>query len=485
MKVFIKRLISVLLASIFVFMLSFNYSLNLDHEKENLRKELEAIIYQKSSSFLKLSQAQDNEVYVEDSELPEGYVQEDNLEEVFNAISELSYDGQIYEEIPEEYIDAPVVEIDLTQAQTLEQEVVEDYNSIVPAYNVKQVFSKADNEITILTPGVGGDASNWSNNGTPMFSEGTYTIVDKLKGLVGGTFYRVNTRTNNGTVSYSIYKQYSYSTIELDDIDFAKHNIFIIESNSAEDYHSVVYKEFKAFLIDYLKKDPGAKVNLIGHSRGGLINLMYASEFPNNVSRLISIGTPYFPNILAMLSSAINALPDFWIVKDFKDWIASLAPHCNAYSDLASISVSYNLLTNWNEAYKINPSIKAYAIGTATGYSITLYVPQISYVKIGFIKVPYIYLAAITLGIGIDHDGLVGTNSQLAMNIGGSFGYIQMPNASINYVQGFYRKKFYITIGDIVEAAKYKKLASPNQPAVPHNMQPRYAPIIDYIYSIY
>lgn len=485
MKIFIKRLISVLLASAFAFMLSFNFDINFDREKEVLKKELKTLIFQKPDSFLELSE-QDDEIFVEGNALPQGCVEEQELDEVITAISEISYDGQVYEEIPQEYIDAPILEVDLTEEQILEEEVIEDASNLTPAYSITPMFSRADNEITILTPGVGGEAINWCNNGTLEFTAGTYTIIDILNGLLGGTFYRVNTKTNNGAVSYNIYSQYEKSkTTDLNQINFALHNIFIIESDSNEDYHSVVYNEFRAFLIDYLKKDVGAKVNLIGHSRGGLVNLMYASEYPHNVSRLVSIGTPYFPNSLAILSSSINALPNFWIVKNFKNWISGIAPHINAYSDLASISVSYNLLTKWNSAYNTNPSIKAYAIGTSTGYSITLYLPKVKYVKVGFIKVPYVYIAAVTLGVGIDHDGLVGTNSQLAMNIGGSYGYVQMPNSSINYAQGFYRKKLYITPGDISHAATHKKLADPTSIAVPHNMQPRYAKIIDYIYSIY
>ena len=35
------------------------------------------------------------------------------------------------------------------------------------------------------------------------------------------------------------------------------------------------------------------KVNLIGHSRGGLTNMQYALDHPDIVANLISIGTPY------------------------------------------------------------------------------------------------------------------------------------------------------------------------------------------------
>ena len=36
------------------------------------------------------------------------------------------------------------------------------------------------------------------------------------------------------------------------------------------------------------------KVNLIGHSRGGITNLIYALEYPQRVHSMISIGTPFF-----------------------------------------------------------------------------------------------------------------------------------------------------------------------------------------------
>ena len=60
-----------------------------------------------------------------------------------------------------------------------------------------------------------------------------------------------------------------------------------------------IYENFKealnCLLTDIANNQYGyiSKVNLIGHSRGGLINMLYSIDYPEIVNNLISLGTPY------------------------------------------------------------------------------------------------------------------------------------------------------------------------------------------------
>lgn len=91
------------------------------------------------------------------------------------------------------------------------------------------------------------------------------------------------------------------------------HNIFEDEGNEA-------YQELEAlingFIYQYMKqKGDGAnskkpKINLVGHSRGGILNMMYALNHPDIVDTLVSIGTPYLGTSLANIKVADDTTND-------------------------------------------------------------------------------------------------------------------------------------------------------------------------------
>jgi predicted alpha/beta hydrolase family esterase len=80
--------------------------------------------------------------------------------------------------------------------------------------------------------------------------------------------------------------------------NFNKHNIIIVDATDSYDFHHAVYEEVNA-IVDALSYDflqvngTLPMVNLIGHSRGGVVNIMYATKHPYNVSSVYSIDTPY------------------------------------------------------------------------------------------------------------------------------------------------------------------------------------------------
>ena len=91
------------------------------------------------------------------------------------------------------------------------------------------------------------------------------------------------------------------------------HNIFEDEGNEA-------YQELEAlingFIYQYMRqKGDGVnskkpKINLVGHSRGGILNMMYALNHPDIVDTLVSIGTPYLGTSLANIKVADDTTND-------------------------------------------------------------------------------------------------------------------------------------------------------------------------------
>ncbi|MDR2047726.1 MAG: alpha/beta hydrolase [Clostridiales bacterium] len=118
-------------------------------------------------------------------------------------------------------------------------------------------------------------------------------------------------------------------------IDPSRHTIVLFESNSPNDYHGYIYNEFNA-VIDklsydfYLMTGEVPRINLVSHSMGGVITMMYMTEHPYNVANYISIDSPHnFINTVAaaeLFLPVLNymnlpgtgiALPDtFWVSAD-------------------------------------------------------------------------------------------------------------------------------------------------------------------------
>ena len=182
-------------------------------------------------------------------------------------------------------------------------------------------------QITVLTHGLGGSAAHWSNqSGTLAWSDdiafdfaySPNSLISKIdEQLLGGEaliywakmtghneFSLVDLKNHenknaNGTYKNDDLSQPTIKTVKLSDV--SKHIIIIFEATSAgaNGYNNETYEEFNYMLskivydVKYLSgKLP--KINLIGHSRGGITNLQYALDHPDLVAGVFSMGTPYF-----------------------------------------------------------------------------------------------------------------------------------------------------------------------------------------------
>lgn len=183
-------------------------------------------------------------------------------------------------------------------------------------------------QITVLTHGLGGSAAHWSNqSGTLAWSDAVAfsfayspnSLISRIdEQLLGGealiywaamtqcnrdtgekNFFLVDLKNPANTDSTSGTYKANVKTEKLTDV--SKHIIVIFEATStgANGYNNETYEEFNFMLsklvydVRYLSgKLP--KINLIGHSRGGITNLQYALDHPDLVADVFSMGTPYF-----------------------------------------------------------------------------------------------------------------------------------------------------------------------------------------------
>lgn len=103
---------------------------------------------------------------------------------------------------------------------------------------------------------------------------------------------------------------------------------------------------------DILLLENKIKITLIGHSQGGLVNLKYATLYPNKISNLISISTPYTQVTVA------NYLKDIdYIFHLFNNCvnknIGGISQYYKSYDErvntLSDLTFYENLKNDWNK----------------------------------------------------------------------------------------------------------------------------------------
>lgn len=173
--------------------------------------------------------------------------------------------------------------------------------------------------ITVLTHGLGGKASYWSNNNDNIAADDTFgfayddrSLIERLRQVNGANVFWAKMEPD-GTSFYlhripvmrSRYQQYKIDNLEtvfqftLSEIN--QHIIIVFEATETgrEGAHLTAYNEFRIMLnavvndYGYVTGGVYPKINLIGHSRGGLTNMEYANNHPRLISDIYSMGTPY------------------------------------------------------------------------------------------------------------------------------------------------------------------------------------------------
>lgn len=182
-----------------------------------------------------------------------------------------------------------------------------------------------DTNITFIVHGINSSAAAWSNElGTKYgtnkitssdgFSYNPNSIIECLRRRCDANVYLVEKNDSNVNyitsgfylksliVDHTTDEYYTTNEYYIDEInDVSKHIVVVYDASCSSINSAVVadtYNELE-YVINKITynvcqiKESKVKINLIGHSRGGIINMMYATNYPYNVDGLFSIGTPY------------------------------------------------------------------------------------------------------------------------------------------------------------------------------------------------
>ena len=231
--------------------------------------------------------------------------------------------------------------------------------------------------VTVFTHGYNSRAKDWCNNAKSLTEDNTkkdlkflYTTSSMVYKVAANVFSS-NTLIIRATVKkesdITPFFDLAFERVELDLLEGElpqksienicseianKHLIVIFEGYDPSSSNGNMYYQFNYMLSSILyklKDNYGGKipkVNLIGHSRGGLTNLQYALDHPDIVENLISIGTPYFG------SSSATIVKNLGIMKG------------DGLKDITDEAVYESYQRTWNNGYESKYSkINAVAIG--------------------------------------------------------------------------------------------------------------------------
>lgn len=173
--------------------------------------------------------------------------------------------------------------------------------------------------MTFLVHGMGANHQSWSNgiydsgNGVYInnqrFAYRPESLIERLRTSGNGKVYRVDSEAVSTTGNYSgfslqecfaaqIGENYNLGPYLTEFSNLSEHSIFVLnmagKSNVLADAYAELHDIIDRILYDF-KYFAGyvPQINLVGHSRGGLLNAMYTSDHPTVVDSVFSMGTPY------------------------------------------------------------------------------------------------------------------------------------------------------------------------------------------------
>ena len=211
--------------------------------------------------------------------------------------------------------------------------------------------------ITVLTHGLGGSDFHWSNDGQNRFAYDADSLIENLRrNSPNGAGVYWARMDNDSILSFHLmelesgeynYQRYIFTNMSsigyLTMANLTRHMIIVFNSTNEvrRNTNAVKYAEFRAMLtsiiadVGYLTGGTFPKINLIGHSRGGLTNLEFAMDHPRLVCSVFSLGTPYFGSNFAN----INIL---------RESVVRGGPYL---TDVQSTAEQNRLMNRWNAEY--------------------------------------------------------------------------------------------------------------------------------------
>lgn len=246
--------------------------------------------------------------------------------------------------------------------------------------------------ITVLTHGLDSAAYYWSNdysfyNGSE-FAYNSSSLINKIYEHLDGqmTLYKAAGIKEESTGGFEL-KKYSYEdyinsndgkiTSVIDDV--SKHIVIVYNSSVSGRSNYTVYNEFHTILDNIsaqYKNLTGVlpRFNLVGHSRGGITNIMYASEHPYNVASVFSMGAPYSGSALGELEIllAMMGYADKETYEVTNEGVINGTKYATIYNSNGSLIASVTT-SGTNKAYSFTLSAgqTCYVIYSNTDSSIT------------------------------------------------------------------------------------------------------------------
>ena len=221
--------------------------------------------------------------------------------------------------------------------------------------------------LTVITHGLGGNSSHWSYNEVSddkkKFGYEEDTIITNLVitldydvRIIRCNINKEKIRIDDFTSSWGATSN-SRSPI-----------LMVFETEQSYYSNDYVYSQFDLAVSSVVKtiKDNNdgllPKINLIGHSRGGLINLLYAMDHPDMVNQIFSIGTPYEGSTTATIDVDYYGcqIGSNIYIPNGKD----------GEKDIINTELYTSYLTRWNSGYDTYYSnIEVHALGADMKYS--------------------------------------------------------------------------------------------------------------------
>lgn len=243
-------------------------------------------------------------------------------------------------------------------------------------------------QITVFTHGWNGHADSWGS--------GEDSLVTKLGKLINANIYTLNIDNNYDEKhiflindSNDKYYKNGYDK-ESSSIDASKPIILVFNGANTGYKNDYIYTQFNyavSKVVYQVKIANGGvlpKLNLIGHSRGGLTNMQYALDHPQMIDSMYSFDTPYIGTTIAELdynyadSSALELFNP------------EAAPGEN---DLANRDVYLKYLNRWNNNYdELYSNIRVMALGGTTSLRYLLSFLNSSFDSIPFIRALHSWL---------------------------------------------------------------------------------------------
>lgn len=247
--------------------------------------------------------------------------------------------------------------------------------------------------ITILHHGLGGSPLDWNNNGNFNYSRDSsgqfisssfeyrtdtlieqlrqknensnvYILSEKKNSFVDENNNQILSLTDTAISRYDILEG-EYQRTTTTNFDFTKHVIIVYDSKYQESETfstEIVFQRFKkvmnAVVDSYRSSHDGVypKMNLIGHSRGTIINLLYATQYPDRIDSMFALGGLFNGTDIgrfAYLTQTVGTL----------DALLGGMMSTPFVADMSNPTYTNNMKTAWNNAV-VGKSIKGYAISS-------------------------------------------------------------------------------------------------------------------------